>query len=342
MKHALPFLILLSLGGGTVASADDGPDVAFLDRKAGREAIADESAEPYFRLLHPMEMQAKTGSAVPGETLEAQQAVCRERYQDAVGEFTEQEQEAIRWYVERYHEMVAETYPRYAQTPWRFLKLSPPAEAGLPHTRGPCIVLPPVIVSILVAAKERKPDGALAREGVVLLHEQMHVVQRANRERVERFYRETWNLLRPDVIERCAWLEKHQVVNPDSVDTRWVFAFEDDGEQRWIQPEVILSMGEGPKGMPRDLRMVALELEKTARGFAVKTQAGGMPVYASLVGFEPYLEAFPGTHAPYHPNETMADLFTNVVVHDHVLGREPGARPELQRYRKEFRALLAE
>lgn len=342
MRGARVLLFVLLVGTGAVAYADEGPEITFLDGEAAREAIVDESMEPYFSLLQPMEMQAKTGSAVPGETLEEQRAVCRARFQEAVGAFTEPEQAAIRWYVGEYHELLRESYPLFTKTPWRFLKLKPPAEGGLPHTRGPCVVLPPGVVRMLVIAKSRAPDGALQGVGGVLLHEQLHVVQRSHPARMERFYRETWNFLRPETIERGAWLERHQVVNPDGVDTRWVYPFESDGETRWIQPNVILSRGEGPKKMPGDLQMVAIELEQTGTGFAVKQGDDGLPVFESLFFCKPYLAAFPGTYTSYHPNETMADVFVKLVVHDHVLEREPDAQPFLKRYRADFRRLFAD
>jgi len=190
-----------------------------------------------------------------------------------------------------------------------------------------------------VAGKDRE-GGALTNIGSVLLHEQLHVVQRAHRERMERFYRETWKYVRAESIERGAWLDRHQVVNPDGVDARWVYLLEVGDKTRWVLPDLILNLGEGPKRMPRDLHLVVLDLEKREEGFAVKLDARGMPVFEPLSTCESWLDAFPGTPTSYHPNETMADLFVKLVVHDHVLGCEPDAKPMLERYRKEFRELL--
>ena len=342
MRGARVLLFLLLVATGAAASADEGPDITFLAGDAAREAIVDESMEPYFSLLQPMEMQAKTGSALPGETLEEQRAACRKRYQAAVGAFSEPEQEAIRWYVGKYHEMLHETYPRFTKTPWRLVKLNPPVEGGLPHTRGTVIVLPPGIVRMLVIAKTRGPVGALPGIGGVLLHEQLHVVQRLHRERMEHFYREIWKYVHAERIERGAWLVRHQVINPDGVDARWVFELEDEGEKRWVLPDVMLTEGEGPKQFPGDLQMVVLELEKTEQGFVVKTDRKGVPVYESLRGCEHWQATFPGTSTSYHPNETMADLFVKLVVSDHVLMDGPDVRPVLKRYRSDFRRLLGD
>src|SRR5580693_449405 len=66
-----------------------------------RAAIVDETAEPYFKRLQPIEMAAKTGAPVPGQNLAEQQDNCRKRYQDAVQDFTPAEKQAISWYVSK-------------------------------------------------------------------------------------------------------------------------------------------------------------------------------------------------------------------------------------------------
>ena len=338
----IPLLLLPLLVAANPASGEEGPSITVLDEAAGRKAIVDETLEPYFKLLQPMEMAAKTGSPVPGETLEAQRDVCRKRYQDAVRAFTEEEKEALRWYVRKYVDRVHEAFPLFTKTPWRFIKLAPPAEGGLAHTRGRCIVLPPWVITRLVELRTSNPDGALHKLGQLLVHEQMHVVQRLHPARMASFLRREWKLLRPRKIDRPAWLVEHQVVNPDSVDTRWVLEFEDEGGTRWIQAEVIFREGKRRKRMPEDMRMVALELEKTEDGFAVKTKRNGKAVFEPLLTLEPFRKAFPGAYRPYHPYETMADLFTRIVIRDHVVMFDPESSPGLARYRPQFAKLLAE
>src|SRR5690348_15957545 len=58
--------------------------VRFLSKAQGQLVIIDETSEPYFKLLQPMEMSAKTGFPIVGTTIEAEQDDCRRRYQQAV------------------------------------------------------------------------------------------------------------------------------------------------------------------------------------------------------------------------------------------------------------------
>src|SRR2546428_5617334 len=67
----------------------------FLSTKEAAEAIVDESMEPYFSVPQTLEMIAKTGAPMTGTDLSAQRDECRQRYRDAVREFTDDEKAAI-------------------------------------------------------------------------------------------------------------------------------------------------------------------------------------------------------------------------------------------------------
>ena len=69
--------------------------VTFLGAEEARAAIVDDSMEPYFDKLQVAEMAAKTGSPVPGGSLDEKRAECRRCYQAAALEFSAQEKEAL-------------------------------------------------------------------------------------------------------------------------------------------------------------------------------------------------------------------------------------------------------
>ena len=61
---------LLLLAASAPVFAKDGPDVAFLGLEDARKVLLDESKEPYFELLQPMEMQAKILRVVENKEFE--------------------------------------------------------------------------------------------------------------------------------------------------------------------------------------------------------------------------------------------------------------------------------
>ncbi|HXE53850.1 MAG TPA: hypothetical protein VN541_12585, partial [Tepidisphaeraceae bacterium] len=192
----------------------------FLGGDAARKAIVDESVEPYFSLLQPMDMTAKTGRPIVGSTIEQQRDECRGRYADAVREFTEEEKDGIRWYLDRIVPEAAKDFPRLARTPWSFIKVSGTIEGGLPHTRGQHIILPETLVAQLVRpTATRDPEWlALANFGEMLIHEQTHVIQRKRKAEFAKFYEQVWGFQHARSIETGDWLTVHQVLDPDGVD----------------------------------------------------------------------------------------------------------------------------
>jgi hypothetical protein len=293
-------------------------------------------------------MSAKTGALIAGRTLEEQRAECRRRYRAGAGQFTEPEQAALRALVAKIQPAVHDDYPAFAQTPWSFLKVADRIEGGLPHTRGPHIILSERACRGLCSPGPRgSPDrSALA----TLLHEQMHVFQRAHPQRFDSLYTRQWRFLKADSITGCPWLVEHHLANPDALDCRWVFPIRQPWGTRYIWPLVVFGDGPGAgagqnaeetsrpvlKGMPQDFQMLAIEVEKTDGGFRVRQQSDGRPVAEDLLGVRPYREVFSPTTNIYHPHEASADLFAMLVVWDHFVPK--GVISE--QHRKQFDKLL--
>jgi hypothetical protein len=302
---ALAFLMFLCAARLCRAEAP----VEFLDLKAAKAAIVDDADEPYFSKLNAAEIAGRTGQPVVGEKLEAARADCRRRYQEGVREFTAAEQEMLRWYVARIGPMVKD-YPAYADVPWSFIKVSNSVEAGMPHTRGKHIVLSEVVLGLLAALKAQNADSAMAFGGDVLIHEKSHVFQRYHPKLMAGLYANVWHY-RQATVKSDAWIDSRQVTNPDGIVCDWVYGLSDSS---WIWPLIILKDPDHPS--LEQMRMVAVELTATEKGFAVKADADGKPVVHDLMKIKEYREAFAPSGNIYHPNETEADLFASMVVDD--------------------------
>src|SRR6185295_17028106 len=144
MRRAARLGLVATLLAPTPLVAQDAPPavIRFLDRKEAAVAIGDESMEPYFSIMQPMEMLAKTSVPLEATELAKQRDECRQRYRDAVREFTDDEKAAVTDAVNEIHDALRLPYPLVAETPWTFLKLDPSIEGGMPFTHGAAIVLP--------------------------------------------------------------------------------------------------------------------------------------------------------------------------------------------------------
>ena len=230
--------------------------------------------------------------------------------------FTDDEQNAIRWYIGKVHPVLQKRYPLFAQTPWSFLKVSNRIEGGLPHTRGKHIVLSGNVCRMLVQVKQRRGEGRALRLGGLFVHEQMHVFQRTHPDWCRSLYVDVWGFVRAEKIEGCDWLVKHHLTNPDGPDCSWVFPVRSGGETRYIWPLVVFAEGDRVKRMPRDFQMIAIDLAKTYNGFRVQTDGQGRPLSRRLTAVKEYTQVFFGGRNVYHPHEAAADLFSTIVMFD--------------------------
>lgn len=290
--------------------------ITFLDIKAGKAAIVDDSLDPYFDQLQSMEMSAKTGSSISGQTLEEQRQQCRRRYQAGVREFSVEEKEALRWCVKKLYPALKQQYPLFAETPWSFLKVSGTIEGGLSHTRDKHIVFSERTCKRFAMLHQSAPERAALSFGSLLVHEQMHVFQRVNPGFFDSLYTDIWGFIKAKEIESCPWLEKHHLVNPDGLDCCWVFPIQHRENTIYIWPLLVFAEGPELKRMGRDFRMIAVELIKSDGHFRPKLADDDRPVFRNLFKVPEYRKVFPSTGNIYHPNEACASVFAQIVMAD--------------------------
>lgn len=324
--------------------ADSTPSVVFLDGNAARAAIVNDARDPYFGKLQRIEIAAKVGEVLPG-SLSDQRLEARKRYQQAVRPFRPEEQEAIRAYIDALQPLLR-SYPRFARQPWRFVKLADHIEGGLPHTRDDFIVLSEgVSKQLFDMRRQQTPESALLRGGMLLLHEQVHVLQRLDPSRLEKLYTQTFGYRRAALIPLLDDLQVNQVANPDGMSCCWLFP---RGEGV-VWPFLVFAERDGVRRMPGDFRMLAVNvyLSKDQPGYRVSRGADGRSEAQELLKVREYVESFPLTQNFYHPNETAADLFSQLVLFDGIaslrmqVSQREALEREFARLRPAFQAAFA-
>ena len=279
-----------------------------LDLASARDAIVDDSTDPYFDKLCPAEMSAKTAAPITGDTLAEQIAECTQRYQAECREFTIAEKEALTAAVGQIHPLMAEHYPSFAKQPWSFLKVSNNLEGGMPHTRGPHIVIPARFAEVLALRARPKLDSRLVE---LLIHEQTHVIQRQSPKKFEGLYVDVLGFKRATKIESHPDIEAIRVINPDGPVCDWVYPLKVDSGMRWIWPRIVLK---DASRAALQLDFLAVDVEPAGEGeFKVKLE-NGKPATEPLSRVRPYVEAMRAGFDSYHPNEVAAHLFAKLFV----------------------------
>jgi hypothetical protein len=311
--------------------------ITFLDIEEAKAEIINDSIDPYFSRLQPMEMSAKTGSPIEGRTIEEQRQQCRERYQAGVRQFTDEEKEVIRRCANRVYSVLEQKYPLFAKTPWSFLKVSDEIEGGLPHTRDKHIVLSESTCN-RIAALSRTDSERVFRYTGLLMHEQMHVFQRVNPGFFDSLYTDLWGFIKAEQINSCPWLDRHQLINPDGTVCCWVLPVRQEDSTRYILPLLVFAEGDGLKRMPNDFHMIAVEVVNNDGRFSPKLAEQGRPIFKDLLQVPEYCRVFPTTMNMYHPNESCASVFTDIALADLYLQRQQpdNVKKELDRLKKWF------
>lgn len=304
------YTLLLSLPTHAFSS------ITFHSVEQGRQVIIDESFAPYFSRLQAMEMQAKTAGKVKKDNLEVMRSNTRKVYQQAVLPFSAEDKKTLNWYIKHYSKILKKSYPLLAKTPWKFVKLKNHIEGALPHTRGSTIVLHEAMLNRLTQAKSIQAEQALQGAGTVLVHELVHVAQRQNINAFHKLYKQ-WGFRKAKIDLTNAWLQQHQLINPDGVNVEWIYPVNNQDIRNWILPVVTWNEGNTLRHMPGDFRMRAVSVYSKNGTWKITSAENGRPAMSVLREQESLQRAFPRVHGLYHPNEIAAEMIVNMMVFDH-------------------------
>lgn len=300
----------------------------FLSVAEARSTLTAGPEAAYFAPLTLADLRAK--STLPLENLPVAQArdIVRERYAEDVRPFTPDEQAMLRDVLSRLMPKIARLAPFMARTPFAFIKTAGHVEGGAPHTRGTAIVLSQSEIDALMRMYRWGWTTILDQMAAPLLvHEQVHVLQRAEPQRFVSLYTEVLGFRHLDPVPDHPWLLEHRATNPDAQDLGWIYRTTLGTQALWIRPDLLLRKVDHPD-LTRDVRLIGIELKETDGTFAVALDDKGRPRIQDLASIGSYRDAFPNRTENYHPNEISADLIAGWITGhpegnpDHVLRKK--------------------
>lgn len=332
MKPLLLLFSILVIASASIAQIDRAK-VHFADTTEAKKAIIDDSVQPFFSIMMPLEMIAKTADTFSTNDLDLMRQACRLRYRSNVQNFTSEEKDAILWYLDELSGQLNGEYPKLAALDWNFIKLNDQIEGGLPHTRGKYIMLSNGLIQFFINSIEKSQKYPNTKNLVMmqvaglLVHEQLHVFQRYHPGIFDSIYINEFNFFKLKNKPLHPWITSHNVFNPDAPNIDWVKRVIKENDTSYIWPMVAIKDSVEIPKMPDDFMMIGLSLRPDQDSFVVITDSSGLPVYDYLLKIDGYYDGIPlidrsllakevvfaqEYSTAYHPEEALASLLTTI------------------------------
>lgn len=311
-------ILLISLVGnlGFAQTPDSlGLKIEFLSGQEAKNAILDETYEPYFSNLQIREIEAFVQEHVPGDDLNEARAFAREKFSSAVTDFTNDEKECIEFVLDNVVQVLRENEINLmANHPWKFIKIENWLCGGFAHTRGTYIILSQRHLDHLSEGwrnemTQEQQHRLVKRLGGLLVHEQMHSLQRMYKSKFDILYTDYWNFVKAD-IEAPESIVLNQVSNPDAPLPEWIIpdpVYE--GMYYWIR--TLLKKGNDIPKMGADFIDKVYRVKKQDGVYRLERNSKAELVELSLADIEFYKDLFPTKRGLDHPNEISAYLFSD-------------------------------
>ena len=287
--------------------------INFLDKEQASIAILDESFEPYFSKLQRKEISTFVQEKAP-KNIDSARAFARMKFSSAVMEFSSREKDILSFVVKKTNSWLLENEINLmANQPWRFIKIQNWLCGGFAHTRGTYIILSQSYLDRLSAdwsdnMSDKSELKLVTSLGGLLVHEQMHSLQRTFKSRFDKLYSENWNFIKQQIKDDQDII-KDQVSNPDAPIAEWLIPDPKIQDKFYWIRTLITKNVEVPK-MGKDFVDVAFEVtKKNEKYFIAKSNNSIKSKPLSELDF--YTNSFPVKRGLDHPNEISAYMFSD-------------------------------
>ena len=287
--------------------------ISFLEKSQASVAILDETFEPYFSKLQRKEISTFVQEKAP-KNIDSARAFARMKFSSAVMDFSSQEKEILTFVVKKTNRWLFENdINLMANQPWRFIKIQNWLCGGFAHTRGTYIILSQAYLNRLSTdwsdnMTEESELKLVTSLGGLLVHEQMHSLQRTFKSKFKKLYSENWNFINQQIKDEQEII-KDQVSNPDAPIAEWLIP---DPEIRdkfyWIRTLITKNV-EIPE-MGKDFVDVAFDIFKDKENYSL-IKLNNTISSRPLSELDFYANSFPVKRGLDHPNEISAYMFSD-------------------------------
>ncbi|MDC1392741.1 hypothetical protein N8334_05295, partial [Flavobacteriaceae bacterium] len=287
--------------------------ISFLSKNEASIAILDESFEPYFSNLQVKEISTFVQEKAPID-IDSARVFAKKKFSSAVLDFSPDEKEVLSFVVNKTNKWLMDNEINLmANQPWRFIKIDNWLCGGFAHTRGSFIIISQAYLDRLtidwnVVMNKEKESRLVTSLGGLLVHEQMHSLQRTFKSKFDRLYSKNWNFIKHQVKAENEIIID-QVSNPDAPIAEWIIPDPKDKKKfYWIR--TLITKNVDIPIMGRDFVDIAFEINNKNNTYSVSKvndTLSSMP----LSDLDFYNKSFPVKRGLDHPNEISAYMFSD-------------------------------
>jgi hypothetical protein len=293
----------------------DQVEIHFLTEKEGQIAILDETYEPYFSQLQRREIAAFVQEYPPAGTLDDARGFARKKFSAAASDFSANEKSCIRFVINAVTAKFQEQgNTLYATHPWKLIKIKDWLCGGFAHTRGDYIILSQKHIDHLSSdwsenMTDQQEEDLIVKLGGLLVHEQMHSLQRSYKQDFANFYAEKWGYVDAEVTPDSS-IVLNQVSNPDAPVANWLISG-DKEHLYWIR--TLLKPTDTIPQMGRDFTNVVYQVEKIGEDkYELLETENGALATVEMEALASFTSSFPSVamRGIDHPNEVSAYMMS--------------------------------
>lgn len=220
---------------------------------------------------------------------------CLELYSKNFQDFTTDEKTHIYLVIINIVQKLVSVYPKLDIFEWNIIKSNHHIEDGMPFTLSKYIILPESIIQRSINTYiETGLIDSIKFLGDILIHEQIHIIQRKNQSLFNQFYQSKWNFSYYSNIHIPKKINDRIRTNPDGLDVNWVY------NNKYL----ILSLLRNRYSLSSiNIKHFPIYLHNNK--YYLKTAINNTQAYKSF---------FCNISFPYHPNEIAAYLFSDIML----------------------------
>jgi len=311
IKHILygqlALAILIAILAPVPMSAQPKSKITFVEGENAADVLLPKPPEPCVSRLPAWELSLGEGT-YNRFAAKKSNADCRDALKSALRDFTDEEKNTLRQYVNLVDSIISVEFPPINSIKWSFAVISDSTDFGVPMSKKH-IVLTKGLLSEMRDWMENK-SRMLFMGMEILIHEKVLLLQSRNPQPFEKFYREVWGFRKINALSIDRLMEANGIYFTHVPPNEWVIKASPKGKEYFMPALLMREVGKEGGAVQR----VAITIDSTSKGFFPRKSKKTPIDYKDLSFIIQYRKKFPLSEYDYHPAELSADLLAKFLV----------------------------